>query len=92
MLEIYRCNACGREVLVKKPGPMSPKEIARRRIAEMQPRIRGARGKAPATDQLRDDIWAGLSSQRTEIPRLEPPVKCPTCHQSGLRVDRTLDQ
>ena len=78
--------------MVKKPGPMSPKEIARRRIAEMQPRIRGARGKAPATDQLRDDIWAGVSSQRTEIPRLEPPVKCPACHQSGLRVDRTLDQ
>lgn len=71
---------------------MSPKEIARRRIAEMQPRVRGARGKAPATDQLRDDIWAGISSQRTEIPRLEPPAKCPTCHYSVLTVDRTLEQ
>ncbi|MDG1840617.1 MAG: hypothetical protein P8J64_07755 [Dehalococcoidia bacterium] len=92
MLEVYRCNTCGREVLVRKPGPMSPKEVARRRIAEMQPRIRGARGKAPPTDQLRDDIWAGISSQRTEIPRLEPPEKCPACHQAGLTVARTLEQ
>jgi hypothetical protein len=92
LLEVYRCDACGREVLVRKTGPMSPKEIARRRIAEMQPRVRGARGKAPATDQLRDDIWAGISSQRTEIPRLEPPPRCPTCHHSRLTVDRTLEQ
>ncbi len=92
MLEIFRCTECGREVVVRKPGPMSPKEVARRKLAEMRPNIRGTRGASPVNDQLRDDIWAAISTQRTEIPRLEAPDRCPACKGETLESVRHIEQ
>lgn len=76
---VYRCSHCGREVLVREAGPMTPAEIARRIEEERRPAASGLPGQPAATFRLRDDIWLSVSAERAEIPREELPERCPAC-------------
>lgn len=80
-VDVYRCAHCGREVLVRNPGPMTPAEIARRIEEERRPAARGLPGQPASNLRLRDDIWLFVSSERTEVPREEVPEHCPACHR-----------
>ncbi len=88
---VHRCNACGREVLVRQAGPMSEAEIARRVREEFEPATPGPRGRADFGSRLRDDIWVGVSAGRDEVPREELPEACPACGKSDWRTMRVLD-
>jgi hypothetical protein len=90
-LHIYRCGHCGREVLVRVPGPMSEQEIARRREEEMRPAPRGPRGTLGMTERLRDDIWLGVSSMREMIPRDKLPEQCPACGHASFAESRIIE-
>jgi hypothetical protein len=91
-VQIYRCTYCGREVLVRPPGPLSPPEIARRVEEEFRVAATGPRGRMNPQFRLRDDIWAGISSTRTDVPRREIPEFCPACgREQTLGEARTLD-
>ncbi len=80
---VYRCAHCGREVLVKEAGPLTPAEIARRIEEERRPAAGGLPGQPAATFRLRDDIWLSVSGERADIPREELPDRCPACGQDG---------
>lgn len=90
-VEVFRCNACGREVLVQQPGPMSESEIARRVREEFEPATPGPRGRADFGSRLRDDIWMGVSSERDVVPRNKLPPACPACSKSDWAAMRVLD-
>ena len=49
-VEVFRCNACRREVLVRQAGPMSEAEIARRVREEFEPATPGPRSPRVATE------------------------------------------
>jgi hypothetical protein len=88
---VFRCNACGREVLVRQMGPMSETEIARRVREEFEPTTPGLQGRADFNSRLRDDIWVGVSSGRDSVPRDELPAACPACSKKDWRTMRVLD-
>ena len=90
-VEVFRCNACRREVLVRQAGPMSEAEIARRVREEFEPATPGPRGRADFGSRLRDDIWVGVSSGRDAVPREELPAACPACSKSDWAAMRVLD-
>lgn len=90
-VDVYRCSHCGREVLVRTPGPLSPQEIRRRIDEEMRPNANGARGQRDLSTRLRDYIWEGVSADREMVPRAEPPEHCPACRRSTLKMARTLE-
>lgn len=88
---VYRCAHCGREVLVRHPGPMSEEEIARRVAEEMRPAAPGPRAPSDFASRLRDDIWVGVSGTREIVPRDELPDRCPACGRDALEEARTLE-
>ena len=91
-VQVYRCSRGGREVLVRRPGPLSRSEVARRVEEELRPAATGPRGRLGASMRLRDDIWVGVSATRTEVPRPELPECCPACGRAGtLGQARALD-
>ena len=90
-VEIYRCAHCGREVLVRAPGPLTRAEIRRRIDEEMRPAARGRRAYRDLATRLRDYIWEGVSATREPVPRAAPPEHCPACHRATLQQERTLD-
>ena len=63
-VQVYRCSHCGREVLVRAPGPLSDAEIRRRIEEERRPLARGRQGQRDFTTRLRDYNWEGLSVPR----------------------------
>jgi len=91
-LHVYRCAHCGREVLVRIVQPLTAEEVRRRIAEEMQPESPGAPARPQWQDRLRDDIWQGVSNQRTAIPREQVPDACPTCARSDLIFARIVDQ
>ena len=90
-LQVFRCSHCGREVLVRMPGPLSKDEVRRRIREEMQPDAAGPPARAPWQDRLREDIWVGVSGTRTHIPREAPPESCPSCGRPSLALARVID-
>ncbi|MYA19767.1 MAG: hypothetical protein F4Z25_05770 [Chloroflexi bacterium] len=91
-IEVYRCSHCGREVLVRPPGPISRSEAARRVEEELRAAARGPRGRLSPHFRLRDDIWLGVSSTRGEVPRRELPECCPACGRPDtLDESRTIE-
>lgn len=88
---VYRCSHCGREVLVRRPGPMTESEIARRVDEELRPPARGRRGAMGFSERMRDDIWLGISESRELIPRDELPAHCPACGRATLAEARVLE-
>jgi hypothetical protein len=90
-IQVYRCTRCGREVLVRIVAPLTEEQVRRRVEEEMRPPAPGPTGPRGLSERLRDDIWIGLSNQRTPIPREEPPDRCPTCAQDSLALDRVLE-
>ena len=90
-VEVFRCNACGREVLVRRPGPMSEAEIARRVQEEFEPSKPGPAGRPDLGSRLRDDIWVGVSGTREPVPRDELPEACPVCARTDWASMRVLD-
>ncbi len=91
-ISVYRCARCGREVLVRPPGPLSPSEAARRVEEELRAAASGPRGRLSPLFRLRDDIWVGVSSTRVEVPRRELPECCPACGRPGtLEQSRTIE-
>lgn len=76
---VYRCDHCGREVLVRDAGSLTQTEIARRIEEERRPAAGGLPGQPAATFRLRDDIWLGISAERADIPRETLPDRCPAC-------------
>ena len=90
-IEVFRCNVCGREVLVRHDAPMSEAEIARRVKEEFEPAKPGPKGRADFSSRLRDDIWVGVSGSREPVPRDELPEACPACAQSNWASMRVLD-
>ena len=90
-VEVFRCSHCGREVLVRAPGPLSREEAARRVEEEMRPSARGASGRLDGTMRLRDHIWESVSATREEVPRQSLPRRCPACRRSAtLLLARSL--
>ena len=91
-VHVYRCSHCGREVLVRAPGPMTRAEAARRVEEELRAAATGPGGRLSPHFRLRDDIWLGVSDNRTEVPRRELPDCCPACGRvSTLGESRALD-
>jgi len=90
-VEVFRCTACGREVLVRREGPMTEAEIARRKREEFEPSKGGPAGRADFTSRLRDDIWVGVSDTRQPVPRDELPERCPVCARTDWASMRVLD-
>jgi hypothetical protein len=90
-VEVFRCNPCGREVLVRHAGPMSEAEIARRVKEEFEPTQPGPGGRPDFGSRLRDDIWVGLSGTREPVPRDELPERCPACARTDWASMRVLD-
>lgn len=91
-VQIYRCAHCGREVLIRPPGPLNRSEIARRVEEELRVAATGPRGRMHSQFRLRDDIWVGISTTRTAVPRQELPKLCPACGRAEtLEEARTLD-
>ncbi len=90
-VQVYRCSHCGREVLVRRPGPLSAEEIARRVEEEHRPAARGRSGAIPFSERARDDIWIGVSGLRDIVPREELPERCPACRRETLVEDRVLE-
>ena len=89
---VYRCTHCHREVLVRKPGPMSDAEIQRRIAEEMRPWARGPGARLDAGSRLRDDIWVAVSGMReNDIPRNGVPEACAACNRDTLVESRTLE-
>jgi hypothetical protein len=89
---VYRCEHCGREVLVRSAAPMSPAEAARRVDEELRAAARGPRGRLASAFQLRDDIWLGVSQTRGDVPRPELPDCCPACGRAEtLSESRTIE-
>jgi DNA-directed RNA polymerase subunit RPC12/RpoP len=88
---VYRCGHCGREVLVRRAGPMTEQEIARRKEEEMRPPAQGRRAPGGMSERLRDDIWLGVSGTREMVPRDEPPERCPACGRAELSETRTVE-
>ncbi len=89
-IRVYRCTRCGREVLVREPGPLTPSEIARRLEEERRPLPGGLPGQPAATLRWRDDIWLSLAAERAEIPREELPDRCPACGQNDTLSPRNI--
>jgi DNA-directed RNA polymerase subunit RPC12/RpoP len=87
---VYRCTHCGREVLVREAGPLTPSEIARRIEEERRPAASGLPGQPAATFRLRDDIWLSVSAERGEIPREELPERCPACGRGDTLQQRSV--
>ena len=91
-VSVYRCSHCGREVLVRAPGPLTRSEVARRVEEELRAAAAGPRGRLSPQFRLRDDIWVGVSATRTEVPRPELPECCPACGRAGTMGEaRTLE-
>ena len=90
-VEVYRCSHCGREVLVRAPGPLSEAEIRRRVAEEMRPPAGGPQGQRDVSTRLRDYIWEGVSATREPVPRDRLPDRCPACRRTTLEADRTLE-
>lgn len=90
-VDVYRCSHCGREVLVRAPGPLSAQEIRRRIAEEMRPNANSQRGQRDLSTRLRDYIWEGVSADRELVPRAEPPEHCPACRRRTLEMARTLE-
>ena len=91
-ISVYRCSHCGREVLVRPPGPLSRLEAARRVEEELRAAARGPRGRLSPHFRLRDDIWLGVSAMRGDVPRRELPECCPACGRPGtLAESRTIE-
>ena len=91
MISVYRCSHCGREVLVRAPGPPTRAEAARRVEEELRAAAAGPRGRLSPQLRLRDDIWIGVSAARAGVPRPRAPERCPACARGGtLRRSRTL--
>ncbi len=90
-IEVFRCNACGREVLVRQPGPLSEDEIARRVKEEFEPARPGPKGRPDFSSRLRDDIWVGVSGTREPVPRAELPEACPACARTDWASMRVLE-
>ena len=90
-VEVFRCNGCGREVLVRRPGPMSEAEIARRVKEEFEPSKPGPTGRPDFSSRLRDDIWVGVSGTREQVPRDELPEACPVCARADWASMRVFD-
>lgn len=95
-VEVFRCSACGREVLVRLPGAngslLSEAEIARMIEEETRPRQVGPSGQSSRGLSLRDDIWVGISGLRAHVPRPAIPDECPACRRTGtLAHDRPLE-
>jgi hypothetical protein len=90
---VYRCTHCHREVLVRKPGPMSDAEIRRRIAEEMRPWPTGRGGRVDQGSRLRDDIWVAVSGMRdSSVPRSTVPEECPACNRKDALVEsRTLE-
>ncbi len=90
-LEVFRCMQCRREVLVQLRRPLTETDIARMRDQEMRPASPGRRGALSGSERMRDDIWLGISSNRTPIPRERVPERCPACGHDGLKAARILE-
>lgn len=95
-VEVFRCGACGREVLVRRPGAngslLSDAEIRRMIEEETRPRAHGPGGASSLDLRLRDDIWVGISGLGAHVPRPTVPDACPACRRVGTLVhDRPLD-
>jgi len=89
---VFRCTHCHREVLVRKPGPMSDAEIRRRIDEEMRPWSRGPGARLDMSSRMRDDIWVAVSGMReSDIPRNGVPEACPACGRETLVESRTLE-
>lgn len=85
---VYRCSHCHREVLVRRPGPMSDAEIQRRIDEEMRPWARGRTGRLDLSSRMRDDIWVAVSGMRdSDVPRTHVPEECPACHRPNALVE-----
>lgn len=98
-VHVYRCGACGREVLVRLPGEngslLSEAEIERMIEEETRPRRLGPEARMGSTLdlRLRDDIWVGISGLRPYVPRHEVPEECPACRRRGtLAHHRPLEE
>ena len=97
-VEVYRCEHCGREVLVRRrplPGepPLSDAELRRRLEEELRPAARGRPARPDAATRLRDDIWLAIADGRqTPIPRDELPGRCPACGaETSFAVSRVIE-
>ena len=90
-VRVYRCSHCGREVLVRAPGPLSEAEVQRRIEEEMRPAMRGPGGHRDPSIRLRDYIWEGVSATREFVPRDRLPERCPVCRRRTLEVTRTIE-
>ena len=86
---VYRCTHCHREVLVRRPGPMSDAEIQRRINEEMSPWAPSGRGgRVDLGSRLRDDIWIAVSGMRdSDVPRSTVPDECPACNRPNVMVE-----
>jgi len=98
-VEVFRCERCGREVLVRRrprPGEplLSDAELRRRLDEELRPIARGRAGRSDAATRLRDDIWLAIADGReTPIPRDELPASCPACGaEAPFAVSRVIDR
>ena len=90
---VYRCTHCHREVLVRRPGPMSDSEIRRRIDEEMRPWARGPGARLDTSSRMRDDIWVAVSGMRdADIPRNGVPEACPACNRDTLEESRVLEE
>ncbi len=76
---------------MRRPGPLTPAEIARRVGEEHRPAARGRAGAIPFSERARDDIWTGISSLRDAIPRDALPERCPACRRESLVEARTVE-
>ena len=90
-IEIFRCQSCGREVLVRHSGAISKTEIFRRQQQEFEPLKTGPAARPDPGSKLRDDIWIGVSQMREPVPREELPEICPACARSNWTSMRILD-
>lgn len=90
-LQVYRCSHCGREVLVRIVAPLTEAEIRRRVAEEMQPETTGPPARPPFSDRLREDIWTGISTGRTHVPREEAPESCPACGRAGMVAAQVVE-
>lgn len=90
-IEVFRCQACGREVLVRRSSTISKTEIVRRQNEEFEPSKTGPAARTDPGSRLRDDIWIGVSQMREPVPRHELPENCPACAGNDWTSMRILD-